>query len=179
MKPILSTSQSVNAELPPLLLPWVTFQGALTEQLKQTAGDARLDVIGQRFEYADAWDKQVLRIENDRVLHREIVMYAWSDPCWYARTIIPDTTYQADLVFFDRLQQESLGAMIFNEPKIKRIDFMYYPIGEWAHEYDWLNQLMIEREKTLWVRRSIFTLNNSFPFFLVEILLPGLMRYLT
>ena len=167
----------VSAALPRALDLWINYQDSLTELLKIKAGDTRLDVFGQRWGLADWWDQHVLQLTNESVLHREILMWANEEPCWYARTIIPKTTYLADEVFFNRLQKESLGALIFNERKIKRIQKTSYPVNSQSIEYHWVTACIPCSSKTLWTRLSVFTLNDDYPFYLIEVLLPALERY--
>ena len=154
-----------------------SYQDSLTELLKAKAGDTRLDLLGQRWGLADWWDQHVLQLPNKSVLHREILMWADDAPCWYARTIIPKTTYLADEAFFNRLQKESLGALIFNERRIKRIQKNFYPVNSQSIEYHWVTACIPCSSKTLWARLSVFTLNDDAPLYLIEILLPALERY--
>lgn len=160
------------------LLPWLNYRDFLTQKLRLEAGDARLQVIGQRWESPNWWDKYVLTLENEQVMHREILMWALDNCCWYARTIIPHTTYEINAIVFDRLQQESLGQIIFNGTAIKRNEMIIYAINAQSLEYYWLNESMHQEEAVLWVRRSTFMLNDRWPFYLIEIFLPGLKRSL-
>lgn len=168
---------SQKSKLPPPLLPWVSCQDSLTDRLRAAAGDARLQLLKQCWEAPNWWDRQALQIESETVLHREIIMYAWDVPCWYARTIIPSTTYQADKDFFNRLKTESLGDLIFNQTKVTRVSLIHYPITKQSIEYYWLDIDMHDNEEVLWLRKSIFTIADSKPFYLIETLLPGLGRY--
>jgi chorismate--pyruvate lyase len=177
IKPEATLFLPVNGQLPSALLPWVTHQQSLTERLQAKAKQTRLQVLGQRWGVSNWWDKYVLNLDCESVLHREILMWAGQDACWYARTIIPKATYLEDTLFFDRLENESLGALIFNEAKIKRVSMTYYPIGEQSIEYHWLDQSLHCSAEVLWVRMSSFTFNGSSPFFLIEILLPALERF--
>lgn len=166
----------VTATLSPSLHSWVIFQESLTHRLKGVAGDARLEILSHQFDLVDWWDQQVLSLEKGTVLHREILMWAWEHRCWYARTIIPATTHHADVAFFGRLQNEPLGAMLFNEPKVRRANFVFYAINQQSLEYHWLSPLMHGHENVLWARLSMFMFSEKHPFFLLEIFLPGLMR---
>ena len=177
IKPEAELFLSIKCQLPLSLLPWVTYQYSLTDRLQERAGNTCLQVLAQRWVAPDWWDKYVLRIEDETVLHREILMWAGQEACWYARTIIPKATYQANTLLFSRLQTESLGTLIFNEPQIKRVYLMHYSISQQSIEYHWLNQLLHGSSKTLWVRLSAFTVNDDSPFFLIETLLPALERY--
>ena len=167
----------VKCILPPELLPWINYQDSLTERLKDKAGHARLQVLGQSWGAPDSWDKQVLHYNHEAVFRREIIMWALDEPCWYARTIIPYTTYHAHRVLFNRLEQESIGTLIFSVAEIKRVDIIHYPVDKNSIEYYWLNPSMHHKAKVLWVRLSTFSVADGLPFFLIEMLLPALMRY--
>lgn len=167
----------INSSPPTYLLPWLTYRESLTERLQEKALDIHLQLLKQQWGIANWWDRQVLHIKENRVLHREIIMWAQQEACWYARTIIPERTYLTDEKFFKRLKNESLGTLIFNEEKINRRSLLHYPINQCSIEYHWLDKACLQRKnEILWVRKSIFTINDS-PFFLIEILLPPLERY--
>lgn len=126
---------------------------------------------------ADAWDKQRLNMEAQRVLHREIIMYAFDIPCWYARTIIPHTTYQVHPLWFDRIKKESLTGLLFNESTVKRSALVYMLLEPDSIPYQWLPTGIHHDEKQLWGRLSTFLIGFDAPFYLFELFLPGLERY--
>ena len=161
-----------------ILLPWLVYEQSLTNKLHATAGDARLDVLDQRWELTNAWDQNILKLNSTQVMHREILMWAFDAPCWYARTILPAATWEANTALFDRLKTEPLGHLIFDSTEVKRGSLMHYMITPASVEYSWLNELMHQGESELWVRLSEFVVNDTHSFFLVEILLPGLFVYL-
>ena len=140
IKPEATLFLPVKGQLPSALLPWVTHQQSLTARLQARAEHVHLQVLSQQWCSPNWWDNYVLNIDCETVLHREILMWAGQEAYWYARTIIPRATYQEDTFLFDRLEKESLGALIFNEGKIKRVSMTYYPIGKQSIEYHWLNQ---------------------------------------
>lgn len=161
---------------PPYLVPWMACQASLTEKLTFVAGQAKIEVLAQHWRLADWWDQHVFRLPRQVVYHREIVMRSHDRPCWYARTIIPEKTYHASAPLFDRLKTESLGRLIFNENIIKRVQLMAYPVTKESIEYYWLKSCWIAGETVLWARLSTLMI-DVYPFFLVEILLPGLEGY--
>lgn len=166
--------------IPPLeLQPWLVYEESLTQKLCETAGDAQLEVLGQHWESPDVWDSSALKLSNVSVMHREILMRAHNTPCWYARTILPDTTFQANLTLFERLKTEPLGHLIFNGTEIQRASLIHYMISSTSPEYGWLNESMHQKNLHLWMRLSEFIVNDHHSFFLAEILLPGLTRYLS
>jgi chorismate--pyruvate lyase len=168
----------IQGNVPKKLLPWLSYVDFLTAKLKTEVGDARLEVLDQRWASVGWWEQFILQIKDERVLQREILMWAFDQPCWYARTIIPATTYQADQTLFERLRKESLGHLIFNGTSIKRHQKINYLINQESIEYHWLNEHMHQQRQELWVRLSEFLLHDTWSFFLVEILLPGLENVL-
>jgi chorismate--pyruvate lyase len=167
----------IKNQTPEALLPWLTHQDSLTELLKSKAGDARLALLRQAWDAPNWWDKQTFVLDDSPLIHREILMWAHKDPCWYARTIIPQATYQLEPAFFDRLQSEPLGALIFNEDKIKRIALTPYPISKETIEYHWVTPHITPLGEYLWARQSLFTFCEEGFFCLIEIFLPALGRY--
>jgi len=101
----------------------------------------------------------VLQLDpNQNVLHREIIMYGDNTPCWYARTIIPEATYQAEEQTFAELEHKTLGDIIYHHPNITR-------------------HIEPVEESFLSGRLSRFIINEAHPFYLLEIFLPGLHKY--
>lgn len=171
----LSPRVTVHNLPPKLLKAWLEHSYSLTEKLKEEAGEARLQRLTQYWCNPDWWDKFNLSGNHKKMLHREILMWARQKPCWYARTIIPASTFQNDVSLFSRLQQESLGNLIFSNEEVKRIALIHYAINAQCIEYHWLDESMHENADILWLRLSTFSLRDHYPFFLVEILLPGLI----
>lgn len=161
------------------ILPWLTHEQSLTQKLDDAAGEARLEVLAQTWERPSAWDCSVLNLTSQTVMHREIVMWAFNAPCWYARTILPDTTFNANSTLFNRLKAEPLGHLIFNGTEIQRASLRHYMISPSSSEYHWLTSSMHQGASELWVRLSEFLVKGQDSFFLVEVLLPGLSRYLS
>lgn len=158
---------------PALLLPWLTFQHRMTDKLHAAVGDARLQVLKQQQQTTTWWDRYVLKVSDAEIICREILIHAWSTPCWYARTVIPLSAWQQEQSFFERLQTESLGDLIFNSAEVKRVSFHYYPVNRENIEYHWLDSSYPDAAE-LWMRWSHFSIKDRQSFYLMEILLPGL-----
>ncbi|WED44127.1 chorismate--pyruvate lyase family protein [Legionella cardiaca] len=168
---------AASSSPPKVLLPWLKHEFSLTDKLKNEVGDASLTILNQQWKNPSWWDKFALGISTSSVMHREIIMSAHGTPCWYARTIIPDSCYQKNFLFFNRLNQESLGVIIFNTPQVKRNLMLQYAINASSLEYYWLPHLpMLTESKDLWSRLSIFSLQENVFFYLVEIFLPDFLR---
>ena len=162
-----------------VLRPWVLCQDSLTDKLKTIACDVRLEVRHHIWGVSNSWDQDVLGIRaNERVLHREILMWASTDICWYARTLLPLSTYLAEEALFARLETQALGELIWHNPNIKRLSIQPFQINQHAAEYHFLTQSMHQNETPLWARLSTLAVRERFPFYLLEIFLPGLIKYL-
>ena len=162
---------------PQQLLPWLTCRTYLTEKLFAKSGDTSLHVLQQIWETANDWDRATLSLSDEIVLHRDIIVSAWNAPCWFARTILPNTTYQAHLPLFERLNHEPLGNLIFHSEAIQRLSLDYKLIEPQALEYTWIPSTLNLSQQALWLRSSTFQVENSDLFYLIEILLPNLERY--
>lgn len=157
--------------------PWLHHKHSMTDKLKTFSNEVTLTLLNHTFEQANLWDQtQLLLKATDRVLHREILMLAGTIPCWYARTVIPQTTYDANGSPFTRLQSEALGDIIWSNPSIARTAMQRFEITPNSLEYTWLTPFMHENAPSLWVRLSTFAYLQQHPFYLLEILLPGLMK---
>ena len=160
------------------LLPWLIHHDSLTDRLKAVAPNVRLDILRHEWSAPDAWDKRALCLNsNEHALHREILMWASTDICWYARTILPLPTYQAEAMLFSRLKTHALGDLIWDNPNIKRVHMKHYAIHEGSLEYPFLTDAMHQGKTPLWARLSTLSVREIFPFYLLEIFLPGLQKY--
>ncbi len=164
---------------PKALIPWLTCLTPLTQKLREHAGDASMQVLKHEWEAVNSWDKEILGLSNGKVIHREILMHAHRQSCWYARTIIPEETMIAEPRLFARLNQEPLGQLIFYSGSIQRVSLHYGPVDVSNQIFDWLpRHIMPQLRQYLWRRLSTFSLvSNDARFYLLEIFLPGLESY--
>lgn len=141
---------------------WLHCETSLTERLQMMSGEAKLEVL-QHF---------------SDTTPREILMWSNGDPCWYARTYIPEDTFAANPTFFLRLQNEPLSALIYHNQMIKRIDLHCRAIGLNDTEFTWLKpEWILPETNILWMRSSEFCCESKHHFYLYEIFLPSLLRY--
>lgn len=162
---------------PDHLLSWLTCKTHLTKALYAKSGDTKLKVVQQIWREASDWDQQSLGLSVERVLHRDIVMLAKDKPCWFARTILPESTYLANSALFERLKEEPLGNLIFQTVGTERKSIQYYPITPQHTEYAWVPEDTHAQAELLWVRSSVFQIASQDLFYLIEILLPELEQY--
>lgn len=166
-----------SIEKPQGLLPWLLNQQSMTDKLKkETKAVVTLSVLRQWWGPVGLWEKNVLQMKASKVFRREIRVSAGSCPCWFARTVVANSTYQNYEGIFQRLERESLGEIIFSDKRIQRHSLISYPINDQCMEYYWLGSQLSNEDKTeLWIRLSEFSIEGSSFFYLMEILLPGLL----
>ena len=164
--------------VPPLWLEdWLRHQGSLTARLESCSDAVKLQVLSTAWKKPNWWDRFCLKIHTEDVFCREIMISANTRPCWYARTLIPKTGYQQDTAFFDRLSQESLAQLVFDEPRVKRHGLFFYPVDESCLEFYWPKAYFNDsEEKILWLRASAFEFDEQAQFFLCEIMFARNLR---
>lgn len=159
---------------PSKLFPWLIHQASMTDKLMGITGDAQLSLLHQGWTRAGFWEQQVLGLEDESLIHREVLISSNQKPCWYARTIIPKKTFDKHSALFARLKTQSLGCLIFTEPTISRKQHLYYPVHSNSCEYSWLPSSLNLGNNPLWARVAIYSIAEMSYFCLVEILLPTL-----
>ncbi|CAM2874656.1 chorismate lyase [Legionella worsleiensis] len=160
--------------MPLTLKEWLEYEESLTAKLISSTGSAQLELLFQNWILADWWTKYVLQIHDSWVFVREIVMKNNGIEYWYARTIIPQHCYHANEAFFNRLNNESIRNLIFDEPRVQRINRYCYPVNSECIEYQWVKKYVHSVNGTLWVRLAEYSIEQSHSFYLLEILLPPL-----
>ncbi len=155
------------------LAEWRDHAGSLTDKLNAVSGSTELNVVLQDWTYTNWWERYFLKIKENNVFLREIIMKSSGVEYWYARTVIPQKCHDENKDFFKRLEQESIRNLIFGEDSVKRLNMICYPIGSENIEYHWINKYITVSGGSLWVRLAEYSRNNS-SFYLIEILLPEL-----
>lgn len=156
------------------LKSWLECQDSLTDKLKTKVGQIDLELLTQQWTTPNWWDKYVLSIQDDTIFQREIIMKNQGMVYWYARSVIPQTCYNLEPEFFDRLEKESIRNLIFGESKVRRLPLLCYPVDKMNLEFYWVKKYISSSYASLWVRLTelVFLEQNS--FYLIEILLPEL-----
>jgi chorismate--pyruvate lyase len=160
---------------PAKLLPWLSHSKKLSEKLNVESGDANLTVIYHHWTPTSWFQRYSLGIHDKKVLLREIVMQSHGLYCWYARSVFPQSCFDENPAFFGRLEKEPLGNLIYQHAEIERT-LEFYPITTDNMEYYWLKKEWKGDANLLWLRRSKFSYRKSYSFYLLEIMLPGLLQ---
>lgn len=151
----------LRARLPLPLRPWLFAEGSLTRRLlAQSGGRFRVQVLAQCWQRPAAGEARLLGMAPTAcALVREVILSGNGQPWVYARSILPATTLTGDLRRLRRLQDSSLGALLFTYPQLHRQPF------EIAHS------------NGLWGRRSRFELGAR-ALIVSEFFLPDFLDHL-
>ena len=167
---------------PEKLLPWLCHETSLTEKLKECTGEASLHVLGHVSLIPGHWERNVLGIQDQMEFVREIVMYSGETRCWYARTIVAQSIYEANRDFFSRVEQNGLSVVLFHEKCANRLSLDCYSISKKDIDFSWVTSLLSPLytsqeldQLSLWVRRSSYSIAPKSHFYLVEIFLPDFL----
>lgn len=152
---------------------WIHHQDSLTDQLERLTGDTQLTLLSQGWTHASWWDAMLFQL-NQPLFQREILMSSHGTDYWYARSVIPEACYASNLVFFQRLQKESIRNLIFGNNDVKRLAMHVYPVNHSCLEFHWVKKYLPLHHETLWVRCAQYGLPDGTSFYLIEILLPSL-----
>jgi chorismate--pyruvate lyase len=148
-------------QLPELLRPWLFAEGSLTRRLiAQSGGRFRVQVLAQRWQRPAAGEARLLGMSPAaRALVREVILFGDDRPWVYARSILPVATLTGDLRRLRRLQDSSLGALLFAYLQLHRQPFE------------------IACSNDLWGRRSRFELGER-ALIVSEFFLPEFLAHL-
>lgn len=93
---------------------------------------------------------------------------------WYARSVIPQSCYALKPEFFNRLENESIRNLIFDESSVRRLPILCYPVDQLNLEFHWVKKYIGSEYSQMWVRFTELVFQEKSSFYLVEILLPEL-----
>lgn len=144
--------------LPATVRPWLLDESSLTERLvRKSLGEFRVERLSQ------GWCKPLLSETRllglppgQRALVREVVLRCFDEPWVYARSVIPAATLSGRLRRLRRLQNESLGALLFRHPRLQRDAFevaLLPPGSGYIHP-------AFRQGAPAWARRSRFLLHG-------------------
>lgn len=158
-----------NAQLPPATRPWLTDDGSLTARLvgMQRRGRFRVERLFQGWEVPLPSEQRLLGVpERQIAIIREVALWQGDAPVVFARSVFPVASLSGALTHLRRLQNKSLGAILFQHPGMQRSPF------ELAHipgDSDYL-PAHLRQHVPAWGRRSRFDIENK-PLLVSEVFL--------
>jgi chorismate--pyruvate lyase len=163
-----SPRQVQHLGLPPALHPWLLDQQSLTERLIDVSGGAfRVQRLSQSWQRPMPSEAQLLAIPHGQwALVREVALLCHEQPWVYARSVIPAKTLVGKYRRLRHLKNQSLGALLFQQSKLRREAFEVALLprnSQYIHRD-------LRQEQTAWARRSCFVLSKR-PLLVSEVFL--------
>ena len=149
---------------------WLLETGSLTAKLKHTFTEFSVQVLSEKHIKLNANQADVMGIEQQEVLCREVILYGDSKPRVYAQSWIPLAPLSENSLFLS-LGERPLGEFIFQHPDLVRENLMITDFSQHAALQSLLTSLSID-ESAIAARRSVFHLADL-KLMVCEAFLPG------
>ena len=154
---------------------WLIDSGSLTARLKARYADFAVRPVAVKYAKPIQDEAALLNLPAYKAaLIREVLLIGDNQPVVFAHSVLPRTSLRGAWNGLGRLGNKPLGAMLFANPKVKRTPLEYkklprqHPISMRVAEH------LQTSPKTLWARRSIFSLNCA-RILVTEVFLPQLL----
>jgi chorismate--pyruvate lyase len=157
--------------VPRLWRDWLFDAGSLTQRLLDASGgELSVHVIKQQFQVPSLSERQALGLpDRQQVLIREVLLCGAGQPWVYARSIIPLTTLSGRLRKLRQLDNQPLGALLFNDPTMTREPVEVACVNA---DNNRLPCSSLKSDDCIWGRRSVFRLDTK-PLLVAEFFLPS------
>jgi chorismate--pyruvate lyase len=149
----------MHARLPASTRRWLLDQGSLTQRLLHSSGGAfRVQRLHQGWQLPLPSERRLLGLAGRQLtLVREVVLLCGEQPWVFARSVIPHMTLSGSLRRLRHLQNQSLGALLFQNPLLGRSPFELALLPGNSAYID----ALLQQEASAWARRSRFELQGK------------------
>jgi chorismate lyase len=143
-----------STTLPPGLRSWLTDDGSLTARLMNSGrGEFSVRRLYQGWDVPLPSERVLLELPARQLaLVREVALLLGSDAVVFARSVFPISSLSGSLAHLRRLQNRSLGAILFKHPGMRRHPF---ELALMAGNTDYLPE-NLKQSDPAWGRRSRF-----------------------
>lgn len=164
--------QLFNVDLETTLADWLLDPASLTERVTQAcSGRFSVRVLRQGWGAPMLNEARRLKMRrNGYALIREVHLLCNDQPWIFARTIIPPATLRGKQRRLAHLGQKPLGALLFADKSMQRMEMEIACIKPGQRLYELANSHQTHQGKPIWGRRSVFFLNHH-PLLVSEIFL--------
>ncbi|MDN4503005.1 chorismate lyase [Alteromonadaceae bacterium BrNp21-10] len=167
--------QPANALIIPdsVLKNWLLDTSSLTERLQSCSRQFSVKVLGQGIAPTQSAERQLIDLQDDQPIVREVLLQGNQQPWVYARTLMPKALCEDGVNRLADLGDKPLGKVIFNDSRFVRQPFEIccFQGASALHQ-----ALSLPHEQVLWGRRSVFTY-QQYKMTVAEIFLPGAPSY--
>jgi len=143
-----------SAELPQDYRGWLVDDGSLTGRLIESGrGEFRVQRLYQGWQVPLLSERKLLCLPARQLaLVREVTLSLADQPVVFARSVFPISSLTGSLAHLRRLQNKSLGAILFRHPGMHRCPF---ELARMQGDSDYL-PLALRQAEPAWGRRSRF-----------------------
>jgi chorismate--pyruvate lyase len=148
-----------SRELPPACRTWLSDDGSLTGRLIElNLGKFRVQRLYQGWQVPLPSERKILaQPPRQLALVREVILCLAEQPVVFARSVFPISSLTGSLAHLRRLQNTSLGAILFRHPGMHRSPFeLAHMRGDSAYLPHSLRQ-----DDPAWGRRSRFDISGK------------------
>lgn len=148
-----------SGELPPAHRPWLLDDGSLTGRLiEMKRGTFRVQRLFQGWQVPLHSERRLLAIPSrQQALIREVALLLDDTTQVFARSVFPISSLTGSLTHLRRLQNKSLGALLFKSPGMRRSPFELACLDG---DSDYLPPGLRQAEAA-WARRSRFEIEGK------------------
>jgi chorismate--pyruvate lyase len=153
------SEQYTAALLPPACRAWLLDDGSLTGRLLGLGrGEFRVERLRQGWQVPLASERRLLAVKPRRLaLVREVALRLGGEAVVFARSVFPISSLTGNLTHLRRLQNRSLGAILFQHPGMRRSPF---ELARLPAESDYLPP-SLRQPQPAWGRRSRFEIGGK------------------
>lgn len=136
---------------------WLLDDGSLTERLSDL-GTFQVRRLYQDWQFPLPSERRLLNQPiRELALVREVALFLDGNPVVFARSVFPHTSLAGRLAHLRRLENQSLGAILFSDPAMRRSPF---EVAWLEGGSDYLPE-ELRQAGGAWGRRSRFTVEDS------------------
>lgn len=170
-------SRLVRGSVPSTVLDWLLDQASLTKRLQTAcAGRFRVRVLSQGWARPMLNEARALGLDPRKyAMVRQVELLCDDTPWVYARTIIPRKTLAGRLRRLAHLQSQSLGAVLFASPTMRRGEVEIANILANSKVHGLIERRGGHLPASVWARRSVFRVYKK-PLLVSEIFLPDMEK---
>jgi chorismate--pyruvate lyase len=152
-------NQYTRATLPSGLRAWLTDDGSLTGRLIDLGrGEFRVQRLYQGWQVPLPSEKMLLALPSRQLaLVREVALQLDRQTVVFARSVFPVSSLTGSLAHLRRLQNKSLGAILFRHPGMHRCPF---ELARMAGDSDYLPSAL-HQDEPAWGRRCRFEIQGK------------------
>lgn len=162
---------SVIDELNEIEINWLFETSSLTARLKQNSQYFEVKVLSEIVQDLTSEQADLLKVDKQSALFREVILYCDKKPQVYAQSWIPLGKKQILNHDLGALGKKPLGEKIFKDPSIKRDIIEIAKFGA-THPVANVAKMLDLDELNSWGRRSVLSLASQ-KLLVCEIFLPG------